>query len=147
MFWRPLSVHQMDAYKVFSIFLLETVKLFHYFPKQEDLPLSQQSYFLEFSLLNNDYWSHPSATHAMLGIRTPEIFTSRLFSRQHPRPTGHMANIAVVAKPLYRNCFCRYILYSFYGLFLPLTARFAPCRKLTQIFRLELKHRFRLLTV
>ena len=29
--------------------------------------------------------------NAVLGIRTPEVFTPRLFSRQHPRPTGHTA--------------------------------------------------------
>lgn len=59
------------AYKVVTIFLkLETVRLFHCFPKQEELLLSQQSYFLEFSLLNSNYWSHPSATRAECRIRT-----------------------------------------------------------------------------
>ena len=73
----------MDAHKVFSIFLLETVKLFHYFPKQEDLPLSQQSYFLEFSLLNNDYWSHPSATHADIRTRTETPFPATRGFQDH----------------------------------------------------------------
>ena len=59
------------AYKVVTIFLkLETVRLFHCFPKQEELLLSQQSYFLEFSLFNSNYWSHPSATRAECRIRT-----------------------------------------------------------------------------
>ena len=49
---------------------LETVRLFHCFPKQEELLLSQQSYFLEFSLFNSNYWSHPSATRAECRIRT-----------------------------------------------------------------------------
>ena len=53
---------------------LETVKLFHCFPKQEDLPLSQQSYLLVFSLLNNDCWSNPSSTHADTRIWTLTAF-------------------------------------------------------------------------
>ena len=58
---------------------LETVKLFHCFPKQEDLSPPQQSYFLEFSLLNSNHWSNPSSTHAVHRIRTCKPFTANDF--------------------------------------------------------------------
>ena len=67
-------------YKVVTIFLLETVKLFHCFPKQEELLLSHQCYFPEFSHLNSNHWSHPSATHwkvaTRIRIRMNECFTN-----------------------------------------------------------------------
>ena len=43
--------------------------------------------------------------NAVLGIRTPEVFTPRLFSRQHPRPTGHTAYLIFSTPARHRTLF------------------------------------------
>ena len=114
---------------------LETVKLFHCFPKQEDLPLSQQSYLLVFSLLNNDCWSNPSSTHAVHKIRTCKPFTANGFQDRSltTRTYGKYSSVVELLYPkllLPPLCTISHGLSTAYG-------KVHPCRKLAQCVGLE----------
>ena len=70
----------------------------------------------------------------MLGIRTPKTFTSRLFSRQHPRPIGHTAKynssrVAIILEITFVP-----ILYNFTRTFYRLRQLIQACRKFSVIW-------------
>ena len=114
---------------------LETVKLFHCFPKQEDLSPPQQSYFLEFSLLNSNHWSNPSSTHAVHRIRTCKPFTANDFQDRSLATRTYGKYDSVVELPYLKLllpllCTISCGLSTAYG-------KVHPCRKLAQCVGLE----------